>query len=45
MPNIQRITAFKIPDPADIEKAIEAYKKVEADNQKVRALPLMHHVC
>jgi len=30
-----RITQFKIPDPKDVDAAIEAYKKVEADNKKV----------
>jgi hypothetical protein len=35
MPNIQRLTLFKIPDPADVDKALEAYKKVETDNKKV----------
>jgi len=29
-----RITQFKIPDPKDVDAAIEAYKKVEADNKK-----------
>jgi hypothetical protein len=30
-----RVTLFKIPDPADVDKTIEAYEKVKADNQKV----------
>jgi hypothetical protein len=37
MPKIQRLTLFKIPDPSDVDKAIEAYKKVGTDNQKVRS--------
>jgi hypothetical protein len=41
MPKIQRLTLFKIPDPADIDKAIEAYGKVETDNQKVRSRAIL----
>jgi hypothetical protein len=41
MPKIQRLTLFKIPDAADIDKAIEAYGKVETDNQKVRSRAIL----
>jgi hypothetical protein len=30
-----RVTLFKIPDPADVEKALEAYEKLKKDAVKV----------
>ncbi|KIW02013.1 uncharacterized protein PV09_06519 [Verruconis gallopava] len=34
MPQIQRLTLFKIPDAADLDQALAAYAKLEANNQK-----------
>ena len=30
-----RVTLFKIPDAADVEKTLEAYEKLKANAQKV----------
>jgi hypothetical protein len=35
---IHRITMFKIPKEADVATALEAYKKLEADQKKVPEL-------
>jgi hypothetical protein len=37
---VHRVTMFKLPKPAEQQKLIEAYKTVDATNQKVRlAMP------
>jgi hypothetical protein len=32
---ILRVTLFKIPESADVDKALEAYEKLKANQQKV----------
>ena len=36
---VHRVTSFKIPDPANQTRLLEAYKVLAAEQKKVRSVP------